>query len=89
MPLGVDADYQYNDSTVRLEPGDFVTLFTDGISEAMNADNQLYGLERLTEASRRPGGRCRGAGPPDSGRREAIRRRPPAKRRHVPGLLRP
>jgi serine phosphatase RsbU (regulator of sigma subunit)/pSer/pThr/pTyr-binding forkhead associated (FHA) protein len=49
VPLGVDSNYQYRDSTVRLEPGHFVTMFTDGISEAMNADNQLYGLERLTE----------------------------------------
>ena len=49
VPLGVDADYQYNSSTVRLAPGDFMTLFTDGISEAMNPENQLYGIERLTK----------------------------------------
>ena len=49
VPLGVDCDYQYRDSTVRLEPGHFVTMYTDGISEAMNADNHLYGIERLTE----------------------------------------
>jgi phosphoserine phosphatase RsbU/P len=49
VPLGVDADYQYNASTMRLAPGDFMTLFTDGISEAMNPENQLYGLERLTK----------------------------------------
>ena len=29
-------------------PGNLLTIFTDGISEAMNAQNQLYGLERLT-----------------------------------------
>jgi serine phosphatase RsbU (regulator of sigma subunit) len=49
VPLGVDADHQYNASTVRLAPGDFMTLFTDGISEAMNPENQLYGIERLTK----------------------------------------
>ncbi len=49
VPLGVDADYQYNASTVRLAPGDFMTLFTDGISEAMNPESQLYGIERLTK----------------------------------------
>ncbi len=47
VPLGVDADCQYAASTVKLNPGDFMTLFTDGISEAMNSENQLYGLERL------------------------------------------
>lgn len=45
--LGVDADHQYTPTTVQLNPGDFMTLFTDGISEAMNSENQLYGLERL------------------------------------------
>jgi phosphoserine phosphatase RsbU/P len=49
VPLGVDADYQYNASTIRLAPGDFMTLFTDGISEAMNPENQLYGIDRLTK----------------------------------------
>lgn len=49
VPLGVDPDHRYNASTVRFNPGDFMTLFTDGISEAMNSDNQLYGLERLTK----------------------------------------
>ncbi len=37
----------------------------------------------------RPGGQCGGAGQPDSGRREKIRRRPAPERRHVPGLCRP
>ena len=49
VPLGVDPDHDYHASTVPLKPGDFMTLFTDGISEAMNPDNQLYGLERLTQ----------------------------------------
>ena len=30
-------------------PGDYLTLFTDGISEAMNAAGELYGLDRLRE----------------------------------------
>ena len=49
VPVGVDAEHQYAASTVRVGPGDFMTLFTDGFSEAMNAENQLYGLERLTK----------------------------------------
>jgi len=49
QPLGVDADQQYEACTVSLAPGDFMTIFTDGISEAMNSENQLYGLVRLTE----------------------------------------
>ena len=47
LPLGVDADFQYEQYTRPLAPGDFLTLFTDGISEAMNAAGELYGLDRL------------------------------------------
>lgn len=47
VPLGVDADYQYEQFKFQLQPGQFLTLFTDGISEAMNSRGELYGLERL------------------------------------------
>jgi len=43
LPLGIDADTQYNSSTLPFSRGDFLTMFTDGISEAMNPDNKLYG----------------------------------------------
>ncbi|NOY29096.1 MAG: SpoIIE family protein phosphatase [Planctomycetes bacterium] len=49
FPIGVIDDYQYEAYTRQLEPGDFVTIFTDGFSEAMNPDRELYGLERLIE----------------------------------------
>jgi serine phosphatase RsbU (regulator of sigma subunit) len=49
LPLGVAADIEYEAVHRTLEPGDFVTIFTDGFSEAMNADRDLYGLERLME----------------------------------------
>ena len=47
LPLGVEAGFGYRSHTRTLEPGNMVTLFTDGFSEAMNADRELYGLERL------------------------------------------
>jgi sigma-B regulation protein RsbU (phosphoserine phosphatase) len=47
LPLGVDADYQYEQYTRSIAPGDFLALFTDGISEAMNPNGELYGLSRL------------------------------------------
>ncbi len=49
LPLGVDADYQYDQYTRKIVPGDFLALFTDGISEAMNDAGDLYGLERLRQ----------------------------------------
>lgn len=49
LPLGVDADFSYEAYTRRLEPGDFLAMFTDGISEAMNGNNELYGVDRLQQ----------------------------------------
>ena len=47
VPLGVDAQCHYGQILVGLKPGDSLTLFTDGFSEAMNAESDLYGLDRL------------------------------------------
>jgi serine phosphatase RsbU (regulator of sigma subunit) len=54
LPLGVDADFRYEQHTRQLAPGDFVALFTDGISEAMNGDGELYGVQRLSAQLARP-----------------------------------
>jgi sigma-B regulation protein RsbU (phosphoserine phosphatase) len=35
------------EETIRLQPGDLYLLFTDGISEAMNARDDLFGEARL------------------------------------------
>jgi serine phosphatase RsbU (regulator of sigma subunit)/pSer/pThr/pTyr-binding forkhead associated (FHA) protein len=48
LPLGVDADFEYQSYTRAVAPGDVLALFTDGFSEAMNAGNELYGLDRLS-----------------------------------------
>ena len=49
-PLGCDASIRYTAFTTELEPGDLLVMFTDGISEAMNANLDLYGLKRLRQA---------------------------------------
>jgi serine phosphatase RsbU (regulator of sigma subunit) len=54
LPLGVAPGYEYLSYVHRLEPGDVVTMFTDGFSEAMNGERELYGLERLREQIRSP-----------------------------------
>ncbi len=42
--------YEYIDSReIILEPGDGIVLFTDGVTEAKNAQKQFYGIERLSE----------------------------------------
>lgn len=47
LPLGVAEGYEYEAFKFTLEPGELMTLFTDGFSEAMNSNRDLYGLERL------------------------------------------
>ena len=36
-----------NSGAIPLQPGDSLTLYTDGITEAMNAQDELYSLARL------------------------------------------
>lgn len=49
LPIGILDDYEYESETLTLAPGESITTFTDGFSEAMNSDRDLYGLERLAE----------------------------------------
>lgn len=48
LPLGVSADYEYGQMVHTLQPGEAITLFTDGISEAMNEAGDLYTIDRLS-----------------------------------------
>ena len=46
-PLGVGAARPYIATTIQLAPNDAILLYTDGVSEATNEKQQLYGNERL------------------------------------------
>jgi serine phosphatase RsbU (regulator of sigma subunit) len=46
IPLGV-FDRPYEEVSLLLEPGDTIVLCTDGVTEAKNAANDLYGIDRL------------------------------------------
>ena len=48
-PVGVLEDYPYESEIRSLEPGDMVVIFTDGVDEAMNYQDELYGGERLLQ----------------------------------------
>lgn len=47
LPFGMFCDQQFTASKARLEPGDTLVLFTDGISEAQNHAGDEYGIEAL------------------------------------------
>lgn len=49
--LGVFPDWNYQDATVELKPGDLLLLFTDGITEAMAPDGEEFGEDRLIAAA--------------------------------------
>ncbi|WP_437228813.1 SpoIIE family protein phosphatase [Planctomicrobium sp. SH661] len=48
LPLGIMPELAYESATVQIAPGDTIIAYTDGVSEAMNADKDIYGSERLT-----------------------------------------
>ncbi|MEX2288207.1 MAG: GAF domain-containing SpoIIE family protein phosphatase [Planctomycetaceae bacterium] len=58
MLLGVAGDASYSRSIVSLSPGDTLVLFSDGISEAMNARRKLFRSEGIAGAIK---GRCSGS----------------------------
>jgi phosphoserine phosphatase RsbU/P len=49
MVLGVDRAAVYTGGTTQLDPGDRLILFTDGLTEVWNGDDEEFGDERLME----------------------------------------
>ncbi len=52
LPLGVLPGERYSQIETTLEPGDMLLLYSDGVTEARNPRQELYGEERLTESLR-------------------------------------
>jgi sigma-B regulation protein RsbU (phosphoserine phosphatase) len=40
---------KYSERKVRLSSGDVLVFYSDGLTEARNADGELFGVERLHE----------------------------------------
>jgi serine phosphatase RsbU (regulator of sigma subunit)/CHASE2 domain-containing sensor protein len=49
FPLGILDGADYQETALQLEPGDKVVFYTDGIVEAMNKKEEIFGFERLQE----------------------------------------
>jgi serine phosphatase RsbU (regulator of sigma subunit) len=47
LPLGIQAEAQYESASVAITPGDWLVIFTDGLVEAENAHQDEYGETRL------------------------------------------
>ena len=52
MALGIFTDAPYQEWTIPLAPGEGLAIYTDGVSEAMNAAGQMFGAQRLLDVLR-------------------------------------
>jgi serine phosphatase RsbU (regulator of sigma subunit) len=49
IPLGVELGTEYEKTEFVLSPGESILFITDGVSEAENEENELFGNDRLTD----------------------------------------
>ena len=50
LPVGTQAETKYRQYTLLLEPGDKLFLYTDGVTETVNAAEDCFGAERMENA---------------------------------------
>ncbi len=53
VPLGLLENVDYEETPVSLESGDLLTIFSDGVLEAINPEGEEFGLARFEELLRR------------------------------------
>jgi phosphoserine phosphatase RsbU/P len=49
FPLGMFKDVSYEEFTLSMRPGDAIVFFSDGMVDAVNDKEEMFGTERLTE----------------------------------------
>ena len=49
IALGIARDLPYKQNAVTLSPGDTIIFYTDGVTEAMNGEQEQFGLDPLSE----------------------------------------
>jgi len=47
VPIGIMEDVEYHQARVKLNPGDMIVMYTDGITEMRNPEKEEYGLSRV------------------------------------------
>ena len=55
MVLGVSVEEEFTQSLMELQSGDVLLLYTDGVADAMNFNNETFGRPRLIDAFKREG----------------------------------
>lgn len=49
LPLGLYPNGSYDESIIRLKPGDSIVLYSDGVTDQLNSTNQYFGIEGLCD----------------------------------------
>lgn len=47
VPLGILEDADYAEEKIQLTPGDVLLFYTDGVTEALNGEKEIFGVGRL------------------------------------------
>jgi sigma-B regulation protein RsbU (phosphoserine phosphatase) len=55
--LGFFGNARFRESSLQISPGDLLVLYTDGVTDAEDANSEAFGEERLLEWASRQGGR--------------------------------
>ena len=50
VPLGVMPNVEYQDATTTIQAGQSLVLYTDGITEAMNPNGRMFGIEGIEQS---------------------------------------
>ncbi|MGH1363617.1 MAG: PP2C family protein-serine/threonine phosphatase [Calditrichia bacterium] len=52
LPIGIMDSFDYSESEVKVDEGDTIVLFSDGVTEAMSAQKEQFGKNRLRDIVR-------------------------------------
>ncbi len=47
LPIGVSCEFEYEQFSMDVRPGDLLAIYTDGISEAVDSNGELFGNQRV------------------------------------------
>ena len=49
IPLGIKKNFNFQEKSIQLKPGDTICLYTDGITESKNKKQEMFGENRLRQ----------------------------------------
>jgi len=58
--LGAIEEVAYQPCTLQMAPGDLLLIYSDGLEDAVNPQEEIFGLERLLAAARKPANSAKG-----------------------------